>query len=217
MDDVGVTHAVVLKLLEGLEHRGHHIYMDNYYTSPALFQDLRRLGFGACGTVRINRRGIPQAMKSKLQKGEIISEKVDDKIIALKWMDKRPVTMLTTVHDDSVVTKQRRTRAVPGGVEETRKPVVIERYNEFMGGVDLADQLLLYYGFSHRTLKWWWRAFFHLLEVAIVNAGPSEDFARWGSLCDKMDMRMCARKFLATTPPNYHTTPTFSVAERKKP
>ena len=127
--------------------------MDNYYTSPALFQDLRRLGFGDCGTVRINRRGLPQAMKSKLQKGEIISEKVDDKMIALKWMDKRPVTMLTTVHDDSVVTKQRRTRAVPGGVEEIRKPVVIERYNEFMGGVDLTDQLLSYYGFSHRTLK----------------------------------------------------------------
>ena len=30
-DNVGVTHAVVLKLLKGLEHRGHHIYMDNYY------------------------------------------------------------------------------------------------------------------------------------------------------------------------------------------
>ena len=26
------------------------------------------------------------------------------------------------------------------------------------------------YGFSHRTLKWWRRAFFHLIEVAIVNA-----------------------------------------------
>ena len=54
-DDVGVTHAVVLKLLEGLENRGHHIYMDNHYTSPALFQDLRCRGFCACGTVRTNR------------------------------------------------------------------------------------------------------------------------------------------------------------------
>ena len=144
--------------------------MDNFYSSPALFQDLRRHGFGACGTVRTNRRGVPEEMKSKLQKGETVTKMIDDKLMALKWQDKRPVVMLTTVHDDSVVTKQRRTRAVSGGVEEVRKPLVIERYNQFMIGVDVGDQLLSYYGFSHRTLKWWRRAFFHLIEVAIVNA-----------------------------------------------
>ena len=39
-----------------------------------------------------------------------------------------------------------------------------------MGGMDKADQLLSYYGFSHRMVKWWRRTFYHLLEVAIVNA-----------------------------------------------
>ena len=34
----------------------------------------------------------------------------------------------------------------------------------------LADQLVLYYGFSHRSVKWWKRVFFHLLDVAIVNS-----------------------------------------------
>ena len=48
--------------------------------------------------------------------------------------------------------------------------MVVEQYNEFMGGVDTGDQLLSYYGFSHHTLKWWRRAFFHLIEVVIVNA-----------------------------------------------
>ena len=38
-------------------------------------------------------------------------------------------------------------RAVQGGVEEVCKPVVVEQYNEFMGGVDTGDQLLSYYGF----------------------------------------------------------------------
>ena len=165
-----MTHTVVLKLLEGLENRGHHVYMDNYYSSPSLFQHLRRLGFGACGTVSTNRRGVPEEIKAKLQKGEVVSKMIDNDVMALKWMDKRPVAMLTTVHDDSVVTKQRRIRAVQGGVEEVCKPLVVERYNEFMGGVDTGDQLLSYYGFSHRTLKWWRRAFFYLLKVAIVNA-----------------------------------------------
>ena len=36
----GLGHAVVLKLLEGLEDRGHHVYLDNWYSSPALFDDL---------------------------------------------------------------------------------------------------------------------------------------------------------------------------------
>ena len=32
------------------------------------------------------------------------------------------------------------------------------------------DQILLYYGFSHRSVKWWKRVFFHLLDVALVNS-----------------------------------------------
>ena len=84
-------------------------------------------------------------------------------------MDKRPVVMLSNIHDDSSVVKVRRTRLAEGGQEEINKPLV-DQYNMYMGGVDKADQYLCYYGFSHRTVKWWRRAFFHLLDLAIVNA-----------------------------------------------
>ena len=117
----------MLKLLEGLEGRGHHVYTDNYYTSPTLCKDLRRLGFGACGTVRVNRCGMPEEMKAGLKKGETISKQVDSSMMALKWMDKG-------------------------------------------GGIDKGNQLETYYGFSHHTLKWWRWFFFHLIEMAIVNA-----------------------------------------------
>ena len=167
----GVTHAVVLKLVEGLENKGHHLYCDNYYTSPTLFSSLWRLGFGACGTVRTDRRGMPKEITAaKLKKGEMRSHKLEKGMLALRWVDKRPVTMLSTIHDDSMVTKRRRTRLAPGGTEEVQKPAIVEKYNTYMGGVDKADQLLSYYGFSHRTVKWWRRAFFHLFDQAIVNA-----------------------------------------------
>lgn len=39
-----------------------------------------------------------------------------------------------------------------------------------MGGVDRGDQLLTYYGYPHRTVKWWRRAFFFLVDAAIVNS-----------------------------------------------
>ena len=34
----------------------------------------------------------------------------------------------------------------------------------------LGDQLVLYYGFSHRSVKWWKRCFFHLLDLSLVNS-----------------------------------------------
>ena len=37
----GLTYAVVMKLVEGLQNKGHHLYCDNFYSSPDLFTDLR--------------------------------------------------------------------------------------------------------------------------------------------------------------------------------
>ena len=73
-------------------------------------------------------------MKEQLQIGEMVSKAIDDKMLALKWQDKHAVVMLTT---DSVVTIQRRTRAVQGGVEEVRKPLVVKSYK------GVGDQLLV--------------------------------------------------------------------------
>ena len=39
-----------------------------------------------------------------------------------------------------------------------------------MGGVDCNDQLLKYSVFNRRTLKWWKKVFFRLLNVAMVNS-----------------------------------------------
>ena len=145
--------------------------MDNYYTSPTLFTSLLQLEFGSCGTVRINRRGMPKEVTAaKLKKGDMTSREVQKGTLALKWQDKQPVVMLSTINDNSWVTKRRRTRLVAGGIEEIEKPTMVEKYNMYMGGVDKGDQLMSYYGFSHRTVKWWRHAFFHLFENAIVNA-----------------------------------------------
>ena len=58
----------------------------------------------------------------------------------------------------------------PVDKEDIQKPKMIEEYNSYMGGVDKSDQLLSYYGFDHRSVKWWKRVAFHLLDLSIVNA-----------------------------------------------
>ncbi|ETW92660.1 MAG: hypothetical protein ETSY2_52870 [Candidatus Entotheonella gemina] len=81
----------------------------------------------------------------------------------VQWHDKRIVSILTTMHNEKPVEIQRRSRSAPGGREVVEKPEAVVEYNKFMGGVDRGDQLLSYYGFPHRTVKWWRRAFFFLI------------------------------------------------------
>ena len=165
--DSGMTHAVIIKLVEPIKSRGHHVYKDNFYTSPQLFRGLRDSGFGACSTLRLNRRGLPAAIKEAVKKGEKKAIQRDSSMLAIKWMDKHAVTALTTIHKYTDVTAERRTRHATDGLETEQKPQAIIEYNKYMDGVDLADQLLSYYGFGHRTVKW--RAFFFPLDMAVVN------------------------------------------------
>ena len=39
-----------------------------------------------------------------------------------------------------------------------------------MGGVDKSDQMLGYYSFTRKAVKWWKKVYFHLLSLALVNA-----------------------------------------------
>ena len=52
----------------------------------------------------------------------------------------------------------------------TNKPLVIDSYNHHMNGVDLADQNAVYYSFIRKTVKWWRKVAFWLLETAVVNS-----------------------------------------------
>ena len=74
-------------------------------------------------------------------------------------MDKREVSTIHKTH--KMVTIQRRLK---GGREEIMKPEIVHDYNNYMSGVDKADQMVRYY-----SLKWWKRIFFHLLDTTIVN------------------------------------------------
>ena len=67
--ELGMTAAVVLRLVQPICGRGHHIYFDNLYTSPTLFTRLQSQGFAACGTLRLNRRGVPPEAKMRIERG----------------------------------------------------------------------------------------------------------------------------------------------------
>ena len=47
---------------------------------------------------------------------------------------------------------------------------MIVSYTKFMGAVDRADHYMASYAFNRKSLKWWRKLFFWLLEMAIVNS-----------------------------------------------
>jgi outer membrane protein assembly factor BamA len=55
--DITPTHGTMLELVRKVEGVGHKIFMDNYFTSPKLFNDHLSRKISACRTIRHNRRG----------------------------------------------------------------------------------------------------------------------------------------------------------------
>ena len=108
---------------------------------------------GACGAVRIDRRGLPvEFKKSNLSRG-VATTFSDGPLMGLKWKDKRQVAILCTINDDTTIDKRQQTRRATSGLEVILKSKVRDEYNTYMGGVDKTDQLVTYYGFAHCTNK----------------------------------------------------------------
>ncbi|XP_066924661.1 piggyBac transposable element-derived protein 4-like [Clytia hemisphaerica] len=59
----GLASRVVFNLMEPYLDKAYHLYVDNFYTSLKLLQDLEKRKTYACGTVRINRGEFPQSFK----------------------------------------------------------------------------------------------------------------------------------------------------------
>ena len=69
----GLSYRVVMDLMRPMFGSGLQVYMDNYYTSVDLLVDLLARGINACGTIRSNRKGLPEQFRPKnirLQRGE---------------------------------------------------------------------------------------------------------------------------------------------------
>lgn len=157
------------ELLEKSNGSGYHLFTDRFYTGYHLAMELLQLKIQTTGTVMRNRQGLPDELKrkKKMKAGEVIAFQRDGNATAIAWQDKRPVLMLSTVHGSAVQIVTRHSRA---GTVQVSKPVVIIDYTAKMGAVDRADHLCTSYNFGRKSVKWWRKSFFWLLEVACVNS-----------------------------------------------
>ena len=138
----------------------HSLYMDNYYNSVELSEQLLQEKVHTIGILCSN-RGEPLEIRKpkKLKKHDIVA-KDNGKVMVLSWKDKRLVKFISTNHDASMVTIQRRKKGGHGEMEQVKKPACICNYNKNMSGVDHINQIISYYPCTRKTLKWTKKVFF---------------------------------------------------------
>jgi hypothetical protein len=167
------------------KYQGSHrsIYIDRFYTSIDLVKSMDKMGLYVTGTMMKNR--IPKELtiaKSTRQFKDMARGDFKKHVFEYKdntgntkkyglvcWKDRDIVYCLTNEWPtDEVGVCYRRSAS---GVICIERPKVVEKYNEFMGGVDLADMRRLH---CNSTImgqnRWWLKLFFYLLDVGTSNA-----------------------------------------------
>lgn len=164
--ETSATEQVVMKLAQSLLNEGRTLYVDNFYTGIPLAFKLLDKKTHLVGTLRSNRKYIPQAVKlSKLKKGQLIAKETSEGVTVLKWRDQRDVFMLTTRHVGDV------TVPVKVKQKEIQKPVCILDYDQGKFSVDVSDQLASYNTALRRCTKWYRKLMIEIIwGMSFVNA-----------------------------------------------
>ena len=95
----GCGARVVAHLTCGWERKWYTLVMDNFFTSPLLFEDLLKKGFFARGSARQKRVGFPSSLKiPKIGiRGSLYFRMHRDRdMVVVHWLDTKGVSFLST-------------------------------------------------------------------------------------------------------------------------
>jgi len=171
----GIAYDVVTRLSQPYEGKNHHIWMDNFFSSPKLFLDLAEKKIWCTGTIRQNKIGWSKELVQKSKSRDFNSNRGNfctyhsGILIGSIWKDKGVVPLLSSAMGSVPLTTIER-RGRDGVKAPVSCPAIIPLYNKFMGGVDKHDQRRSYYSSDRRAVKWWHRYFWYLIDVCVVNS-----------------------------------------------
>ena len=159
-------HMQLLKgLAAGTEHMRHKLYMDSFLLSSALFDDLRTKAINYCGSVRPNRKGMPENLEHKMQlKRGNLKNKVKGNLTARVWKEKRNVNVLTNMHSPLLDGN------FCGEHGKAVKLAIIQIYISRTRGICGKIWLHVKLSISRWTWKWTKKLFFHLLNLTTLNS-----------------------------------------------
>ncbi|CAK1587461.1 unnamed protein product [Parnassius mnemosyne] len=163
--DLDKPGSVVVQLCDGHLEAGRIIVCDNYYNTVGLAKYLLQHKADLCGTLRVNRKELPWAIRSKKIgpiKGEVVARQKDN-VTVMKWRNKRDVAMISTCHNA--------TMRMSSGYRPILKPEAVLYYNERKKGIHVRDQLSSYYDPKRKSPAWYKKIALDILICAsITNA-----------------------------------------------
>ena len=174
--ELGISGDIVIRLAETVpKDRNFKIITDNWFSSLKLSIALKDVGLLSIGTVRCPRLlGCSFKSDKDLQsegRGSCdYRTEVGQNIVAVKWYDNRSVHLIS-----SYVGKHPNNQVARWSVADKKciqipRPAIVEEYNKSMGGVDLSDMLVALYRTSIGVKRYYFKIFFHLMDVAVVNS-----------------------------------------------
>lgn len=170
--ELGLGPSVILHLAKNIPPNS-CVYFDRYFTTIPLLERLAHDGLHGTGTIMLNRIAERNRINIKsdkaMQRGEII-EHVADKVVFVKWMDKKAIYMASNCTGAGIVTSVPRWDKNTKTYVEVKAPEIVTNYNKHMGGVDVLDQLLEYYRTFIKTRKWTLKVIIHFIDLAVVNS-----------------------------------------------
>lgn len=177
VSNLTVAESVIARLTETVPP-GASVYFDRFFTTERVFSVLNRRkirGTGTCQRNHIPRQArmifTSEKVFSKLPRGS--SEQIiraDGNICAVRWLDNKIISLLSTENGIEEMDECRRWSKSTKKKIMIPRPIIIKKYNMYMGGVDLTDRLIALYRCNARTNRWTLRIILHFVDVACVNS-----------------------------------------------
>ncbi|XP_049813555.1 piggyBac transposable element-derived protein 4-like [Schistocerca nitens] len=164
----GLGYCVVQKLLRlgSYLNKGYQIFVDNFFMSVPLVKSLYKLGTCITGTVRKNRKYLPEQFRKKFGIGERMYCK-SGPVLACVYGEKKsqhtPVLLLSSKVGAGDIEVQNKNKTV-------KKPEIIHQYNQYIGGIDTSDMMLYAYLDERRTLRYWKKVAFNIMLRMVLNS-----------------------------------------------
>ncbi|CAG2222462.1 unnamed protein product [Mytilus edulis] len=151
---------VVIKLLQSADllNKWYHVFTDNFFSSLNLARTLLVQRTHLTGTLRKN-RPMPNMIKNANPDPGQTTYARQGNILLCSFRDqnrRKQVKLVSTFY--SAI------RAM------NAKPLIVNAYNNFMGGVDLSDQMMAFYNDHRKQTKVWKKIILHMFHRILLNS-----------------------------------------------
>lgn len=171
----------VLDLVDPIKGSNRNVTGDNWFTSLELLQELKNNKLTYVGTIRKNKREIPSEFLANRHRevySSIFGYTRDYTIVSYVPAKNRSVLLVSSLHHDQSTSRNL-----------TRKPEIVDFYNDTKSGVDSLDQKCAVFSCNRRTRRWPLAIFYAILNIAGVNSHVLLNFAN-------RNLRMNRKTFL---------------------